>query len=444
MEDLSMDLSLNLSPPAAPPDLQLALTSSPTPTPTPVNEQEQEREGSRSFPWPHFSLIGQEEGSAPFSVPLPANRIRGALRRRVRSVPVLDSGAPSSRLLCTEAVESYKQDAEKKYGDDKKRIHENGNENREASVETEEKANANFECNICLEMASEPVVTLCGHLFCWPCLYQWLHEYSSCKECPVCKGEVTDNNITPIYGRGVKGGSEGKGGLPLPLPPRPHAHRVESARQRERFRDGESAASLSRRVEEIIRVRNGRRLLLRLNSSENGNDRLYSEQHVSRFRATRRALQQQTDHALEERLHMRERLFGRRHPLRFSSTAATAIEDEEEEEEEGPTRRRRRGIDEREAFGVLAFDRMAAIRARLASMEGMLQSFATITPPPEETESLPLLVIPSMSGNEVGEGERNASSSSSFLSDTTRDTQSAGASALDTDTVSPTRKVRRI
>jgi E3 ubiquitin-protein ligase RNF5 len=22
-----------------------------------------------------------------------------------------------------------------------------------------------FECNICLEMASEPVVTLCGHLF---------------------------------------------------------------------------------------------------------------------------------------------------------------------------------------------------------------------------------------------------------------------------------------
>ena len=25
-----------------------------------------------------------------------------------------------------------------------------------------------FECNICLEMASNPVVTLCGHLYCWP------------------------------------------------------------------------------------------------------------------------------------------------------------------------------------------------------------------------------------------------------------------------------------
>jgi hypothetical protein len=29
-----------------------------------------------------------------------------------------------------------------------------------------------FECNICLELAQDPVVTLCGHLFCWPCLYR--------------------------------------------------------------------------------------------------------------------------------------------------------------------------------------------------------------------------------------------------------------------------------
>jgi hypothetical protein len=29
-----------------------------------------------------------------------------------------------------------------------------------------------FECNICLEMAKEPIVTLCGHLFCWPCLFR--------------------------------------------------------------------------------------------------------------------------------------------------------------------------------------------------------------------------------------------------------------------------------
>jgi RING-type zinc-finger len=33
-------------------------------------------------------------------------------------------------------------------------------------------ADTAFECNVCLELASEPVVTLCGHLYCWPCLYR--------------------------------------------------------------------------------------------------------------------------------------------------------------------------------------------------------------------------------------------------------------------------------
>ncbi|KAL6553108.1 E3 ubiquitin-protein ligase rma3 [Orobanche gracilis] len=27
-----------------------------------------------------------------------------------------------------------------------------------------------FECNICFELAQDPVITLCGHLYCWPCL----------------------------------------------------------------------------------------------------------------------------------------------------------------------------------------------------------------------------------------------------------------------------------
>ncbi|XP_043692556.1 uncharacterized protein LOC122642991 [Telopea speciosissima] len=89
-----------------------------------------------------------------------------------------------------------------------------------------------FECNICLDIAKKPVLTCCGHLFCWPCLYQWLHIHSDSKECPVCKGEVTDMNITPIYGRGndthepEKEDEEG-----LKIPPRPHARRVESLRQ---------------------------------------------------------------------------------------------------------------------------------------------------------------------------------------------------------------------
>lgn len=34
---------------------------------------------------------------------------------------------------------------------------------------------SHFECNVCLEVAQEPVVTLCGHLYCWPCLYRCVY-----------------------------------------------------------------------------------------------------------------------------------------------------------------------------------------------------------------------------------------------------------------------------
>ncbi|CAN6461271.1 unnamed protein product [Victoria cruziana] len=99
--------------------------------------------------------------------------------------------------------------------------------------------NANFECNICFEIAKEPVVTSCGHLFCWPCLYQWLYIHSCTKECPVCKGLVTDSNITPIYGRGANDSScerknDEESSSDLKLPPRPHGVRIEGMRQRMR------------------------------------------------------------------------------------------------------------------------------------------------------------------------------------------------------------------
>lgn len=96
-----------------------------------------------------------------------------------------------------------------------------------------------FECNICLDMARDPVVTACGHLFCWPCLYQWIYLHSDVRECPVCKGDVRDIDIIPIYGRGnvdteaeaeaEAGKCSSDHGNPK-IPKRPHAHRVESSR----------------------------------------------------------------------------------------------------------------------------------------------------------------------------------------------------------------------
>jgi E3 ubiquitin-protein ligase RNF5 len=89
------------------------------------------------------------------------------------------------------------------------------------------------------------VVTPCGHLFCWPCLYQWLHGHSVHSECPVCKGEVLEVNVTPIYGRG--GGGE-RDASSIDVPPRPSANRSESLRQQLQMPDPRGIASMVRRL----------------------------------------------------------------------------------------------------------------------------------------------------------------------------------------------------
>ncbi|XP_021740589.1 E3 ubiquitin-protein ligase RMA1H1-like [Chenopodium quinoa] len=68
--------------------------------------------------------------------------------------------------------------------------------------------NGSFDCNICLDFANEPVVTLCGHLYCWPCIYKWFHVQSASlssdeyPQCPVCKAEISHTTVVPLYGRG--------------------------------------------------------------------------------------------------------------------------------------------------------------------------------------------------------------------------------------------------
>ncbi|XP_068339286.1 E3 ubiquitin-protein ligase RMA3-like [Pyrus communis] len=87
-----------------------------------------------------------------------------------------------------------------------------------------------FECNICLDSAHEPVVTLCGHLYCWPCIYKWLQVPTASDEqshlqqtCPVCKANITPSSVVPLYGRGLSSSdSDGKKSqLDLVVPRRP-------------------------------------------------------------------------------------------------------------------------------------------------------------------------------------------------------------------------------
>ncbi|KAJ4754606.1 RING finger protein [Rhynchospora pubera] len=79
---------------------------------------------------------------------------------------------------------------------------ESTSSNGNGSTNAGNKESGSFECNICLELAQDPIVTLCGHLFCWPCLYEWLHMHAHSPECPVCKALVEEDKLVPLYGRG--------------------------------------------------------------------------------------------------------------------------------------------------------------------------------------------------------------------------------------------------
>ncbi|KAK6192386.1 hypothetical protein SNE40_003862 [Patella caerulea] len=86
----------------------------------------------------------------------------------------------------------------------------------------DEKA-AVYECNICLDTAHDAVVSMCGHLFCWPCLHQWLETRPQRQLCPVCKAGIGKDKVIPIYGRGNPNPQDPR----EKLPPRPSGQRPE-------------------------------------------------------------------------------------------------------------------------------------------------------------------------------------------------------------------------
>ncbi|KAG5395680.1 hypothetical protein IGI04_017494 [Brassica rapa subsp. trilocularis] len=153
----------------------------------------------------------------------------------VRQVPPGETHSPLielSQLIIPSALPAGEEESKKC---------ENGNKVIEEDSVREEKRvveksvgseGSFFDCYVCLDLSKEPVVTNCGHLFCWSCLYRWL-QVSEAKECPVCKGEVSVKTLTPIYGRGEKNkrvSGEGGSDKNKKIPSRPQARRVESLR----------------------------------------------------------------------------------------------------------------------------------------------------------------------------------------------------------------------
>lgn len=95
---------------------------------------------------------------------------------------------------------------------------EKGDEKRDDSM---------FECNICLDTAKDAVVSMCGHLFCWPCLHQWLETRPTRKLCPVCKAAISKEKVIPLYGRGSTKQEDPRN----KVPPRPAGQRTEPEHQ---------------------------------------------------------------------------------------------------------------------------------------------------------------------------------------------------------------------
>lgn len=71
----------------------------------------------------------------------------------------------------------------------------------EATGDGDKSEDTIFECNICLDTAKDAVVSMCGHLYCWPCLHQWLETRPHRKLCPVCKAAISKEKVIPLYGR---------------------------------------------------------------------------------------------------------------------------------------------------------------------------------------------------------------------------------------------------
>ena len=61
-------------------------------------------------------------------------------------------------------------------------------------------SNDTCECIICMGSISQAVATICGHLFCWGCLYLWMNNTSDQFKCPACQTKLNKTQIISIYG----------------------------------------------------------------------------------------------------------------------------------------------------------------------------------------------------------------------------------------------------
>ncbi|KAM0752326.1 MFS general substrate transporter [Meredithblackwellia eburnea MCA 4105] len=124
------------------------------------------------------------------------------------------------------ALQLGAQDAEVAGGDDQLPSSTKVVRGSSADLEEKKPAKDDLEGETSLETALSPIVTPCGHLFCWACCHEWFTVARPTRRntCPVCHaGNVSEKTIIPIYS---VGGSTADPRTQT-LPPRPHPVRLE-------------------------------------------------------------------------------------------------------------------------------------------------------------------------------------------------------------------------
>lgn len=138
--------------------------------------------------------------------------------------------------------------------------------------ESEENCDGGMDCHICLDVVQDPVVTFCGHLYCWPCIYKWMNlqtvpsgmadQQQQHPQCPVCKGILSKETLIPLYSRGLTspksspangGGGNGKGGPEggIVIPQRPPSPRCDGGFSHQTVTSPTTATINSRAVPQL-------------------------------------------------------------------------------------------------------------------------------------------------------------------------------------------------
>lgn len=99
-------------------------------------------------------------------------------------------------------------------------------EKSQSNTNSDDEQHANkserWHCPICKNELKSPVVTPCGHIFCWPCISKHLqNEEETQKVCPVCSKHIDIDKVVPIYGQTNQAKDN-------EVPPPPKPERVET------------------------------------------------------------------------------------------------------------------------------------------------------------------------------------------------------------------------